>query len=144
MKNYKWKQIPFCLPFPIFFFKQCSNGFGHPGWVPPTGFRISPTPPGRRRPHHPHMACDHFLPAVLALPPCLQVPFRHSDVHLIGFHFVLILCCHPEFGLLTQAASRSMGAILIFALNVIFVSVFDSLSLLAHSYLLLPFLAPSV
>ena len=37
-----------------------------------------------------------------------------------------------------------MGAILIFAFNVIFVSVFVKLSLPANSYLILPFFAPSV
>ena len=76
------------------------------------------------------------------VPSLKQVEVISFDV--FPFYCVLVLCCHPEFGLSTQAASRSMGAILIFAFNVIFVSVFVTLSLLATSYLLLPFLAPSV
>ena len=78
----------FVSPFPFSIHSNArglpTSSVGHLGWAPPTGFWISPTPPGHRRPHPPHLACDHLRSAVTALPPCFQVPFRHSDLHLIS------------------------------------------------------------
>ena len=47
----------FVSPFPFSIHSNArglpTTTVGHPGWVPPTGFRISPTPSGRRRPQRP-------------------------------------------------------------------------------------------
>ena len=73
-------------------------------------------------------------------PSLKQIEVMSFDV----FSFKVFLFFAVTLDISIQAASRSIDAILIFALNVIFVSVFVKLSLLANSYLLLPFLAPSV